>query len=413
MVKRALITFIAALALAGVAAIPARAQFGSLEGDVKDETGKPMVGAWVMIDRLDIKGNYKVKTDKKGHYFHGGLPLGNYNVRLTQDGRDLDKVSNVRVKLGDSTIINFDLKEARDRALAAQAGISLKQDQSGAAPQLSKEQRAQIESQMKQREATRQKQEKLSKGFNAGMEALRAARDNQVLIAQAGIQVAPGEPLTSEMRAKIEEQRNKAYDTAVTELRAAAEADPNQHVVFAQLGEAYAGVAKAKRGEEAQALYAKAFEAYQKAIALKPDAGSYRNNYALALVSAGKVEEAQAELSKAAELEPANAGQYYFNLGAVLTNTGRAKEATEAFRKATQANANNAEAWYQLGISLLSDAKLDEKTGKTTPAPGTIESLQKYVELQPNGAHAAEVKSMIDSLSSTVQTEIKASKKKR
>ena len=39
------------------------------------------------VTRTDIKGNYKVKTDKKGHYFHAGLPLGQYNVILEVEGK--------------------------------------------------------------------------------------------------------------------------------------------------------------------------------------------------------------------------------------------------------------------------------------------------------------------------------------
>src|SRR5215831_5286990 len=93
-------------------------QTGSLSGDVKDADGKPMVGALIKIERTDIKGNYKVKTDKKGHYFHAGLPLGTYNVILEVDGKDVDRVSGVRTKLGDETVNNFSMAEAKARAQA-------------------------------------------------------------------------------------------------------------------------------------------------------------------------------------------------------------------------------------------------------------------------------------------------------
>ncbi len=209
------------------------------------------------------------------------------------------------------------------------------------------------------------------------------------------------------------DQKIPFYQTAATELEAAAQADPTQHVVFAQLAEAYAGLGRTKRGDESREAYKRAIETYEKAIALKPDDASYHNNYGLVLVAAGDLQKGQEELGKAAQLDPANAARYYFNLGAVLTNSGRGKEATEAFRKATETNPNYGEAWYQLGVSLLSEAKLDEKTGKTTAAPGTIEALQKYLELEPSGPHSAEAKGMIDMLSATVQTEIKSEKARR
>jgi hypothetical protein len=31
-----------------------------------------MQNAQIKIERLDVKGNYPTKTDKKGHYFYGG-----------------------------------------------------------------------------------------------------------------------------------------------------------------------------------------------------------------------------------------------------------------------------------------------------------------------------------------------------
>src|SRR5690242_10868867 len=90
-----------------VLALSAFAQTSSLEGDVKGEDGAPLKGALVKIERKDIKGNYKVKTDKKGHYFHAGLPLGTYKLIVEVDGKDRDSVDNVRTKLGDPTEVNF------------------------------------------------------------------------------------------------------------------------------------------------------------------------------------------------------------------------------------------------------------------------------------------------------------------
>ena len=49
-------------------AAAASAQVSGIEGIVKDPDGKPIVGAVIKIERQDIKGNYTVKTDKKGHY---------------------------------------------------------------------------------------------------------------------------------------------------------------------------------------------------------------------------------------------------------------------------------------------------------------------------------------------------------
>src|SRR5437016_14629982 len=89
-------------ALAGVFlfTLAASAQTSSLAGEVKDEDGKPLSGAWIMIERTDIKGNYKVKTNKKGENFHAGLPLVTYNVRVEVVAQVRDQVTVVRTLLG-------------------------------------------------------------------------------------------------------------------------------------------------------------------------------------------------------------------------------------------------------------------------------------------------------------------------
>ena len=172
-----------------------------------------------------------------------------------------------------------------------------------------------------------------------------------------------------------------------------------------------AGLDRIDRADDAAQISAdRRYDQLKQAIALKPDSADYYNNYGLALASSGKGAEAQEALNKAAQLDPPNAGRYFFNLGAVQVNAGRGKEATEAFRKAIAADPNYAEAWYQLGISLLSDAKVDPSSGKTIPAAGTAEAFQKYLELQPAGPNAENAKGMIATLGGTVQTSIKAEK---
>jgi tetratricopeptide (TPR) repeat protein len=141
-----------------------------------------------------------------------------------------------------------------------------------------------------------------------------------------------------------------------------------------------------------------------KALELKPDDAAYRNNYALALARAKKFDEAQAELTKAATLDPPNAGRYFFNLGALLTNNGQAEPAGQAFKKAIEADPNYADAYYQYGLYLVSKAQISAD-GKVTPPPGTAEAFQKYVELRPDGPNAQAAKDMLTTLSGTVSTQ--------
>ncbi len=355
-------------------AIPALAQFGAIEGDVKDAEGKVFVGAEIALERTDMKGNFKTKTDKKGHYYYGGLPLGTFKVLVKQGDKILTYSEGIRVRPGDPTPVNFNLQNDQLRAQAVQAGVIAPNAPPGQdAPKLSKEQLAKLQEEQNKKAAARAKAEKLNSKFGSGMEALKA----------------------------------KNCDQAVTDLTESAELDPSQHVVYANLAEAYSCQSKTKSGDERTQAITKALEAYGKAIELKGDDASYHNNYGLALVNANKVAEAQAELTKAAQLDPTNAAKYYFNLGAVLTNTGKIDEAAEAFGMAIKADPNFAEAQYQLGIALMGKATLDPKTGKSTPAPGTIESFQKYLDIAPNGPNAETAKSMIQLLGGTQETQIK------
>src|ERR1700690_2839758 len=100
--------FLFVLPLSLIFSICAWAQTAAFEGTVKGPDGKPVVNAVMKIERQDVKGNYTVKTDKKGHYFYGGLPLGNYKVTVVVDGQDRGFQSG-RTKVGETVDVSFNL----------------------------------------------------------------------------------------------------------------------------------------------------------------------------------------------------------------------------------------------------------------------------------------------------------------
>jgi tetratricopeptide (TPR) repeat protein len=353
------------------------AQTNSMEGDIKGTDGKPLIGAWVKIDRTDIKAGYKVKTDKKGHYFHAGLPYGVYNLSVEVDGKDVAFAQGMVLRgSADPLNISQDLSKlaaGETQQAAAPAGEAPK----GLTPQ----QKAEQEKQMKEREEAMKKDKELNDAFNAGMAATQA----------------------------------KQWDQAIANFNKASELGPKQNVVWAQLAEAEMNFAATKSGADADAEMAKGLSAYDKAIELKPDDAGYHNNYALALARAKKYPEAQAELTKAATLDPPNAGRYYYNLGALLVNAGQNDPAGEAFKKAIDLDPNYADAQYQYGVTLLAKASI-AADGKVTPVPGTADAFQKYLALKPDGPFADSAKAMLASLGQTVDTSYKnptATKKKK
>jgi tetratricopeptide (TPR) repeat protein len=369
------------LGFAGLAALSmgaAMAQTGAIAGKVIGEDGQPMKGAWIMISRTDIKGEYMVESNKKGEFFHAGLPLGTYNVQCNvggkkvkgkiEGGQVVDQMNGVRTRLGDPVEVNFSLAQMAAKRKAMEQAAQTGQLTAEMSREMSKEQREALEKQMKERAAAMAKNKELNDAFNNGMAALTA----------------------------------KNWGEAVTQFTKASEMDPKQHVVWANLAESLIGQAGAKPAE-AGPIMDKGLESWAKAIELKPDAPEYHNNYALALAKAKKYPEAEAELTKAATLDPPKAGTYFYNLGAVLTNIGQLEPAGSAFKKAIDADPNHADAQYQYGIYLMSKATTTAD-GKVVPPEGTREAFQKYVDLKPTGPFADSAKGMIQMMEASVST---------
>ena len=357
------------LALSGLAmlflSLPAFSQTSIIEGVVKDPDGKVLQGAVITIHRTDIKGDYTVKTDKKGHYGHYGLPLGGvYDVSVTVDGQVKDFIKGVRTK-GDPTTEDFNLKSAQ----AVAAGAPPAEVERG----MTKAQKDEFEKQNKAREAQLAKNKELNDTYQAGRTALDA----------------------------------KMYDAAIEALTKAAALDDKQVAIWSGLADAYVGAAGTKPAE-ASALYEKGFDAYKKAIELSgamdpKEQAAYYNNFALALAKDKKIDEAKVNLDKAAQLDPMGAGKYFYNMGALLVNGAQNEAAGDEFKKAIAADPTYADAHYQYGLYLTSKATTDA-AGKIVPAPGTIESLQKYLELKPDGPFAQSAKELIAGLGGTVST---------
>jgi tetratricopeptide (TPR) repeat protein len=92
-----------------------------------------------------------------------------------------------------------------------------------------------------------------------------------------------------------------------------------------------------------------------------------------------------------------NAGLAYYNVCAVLYNNGNTHDSAEACRKCVQADPTRANAWFVLGSDLFADLPITAQ-GKVQASPDTREALEKYLALAPDGAHAADVKAMLEML---------------
>ena len=334
-------------------------QLAAVRGTVKDEQGKPIEGATIVLQAKEANRTYTLKTDKKGEFNSIGIYPDVYKATLKRGETELWVSDNYQVRLAtvDSVnILDFDLSKLKKEA--AKRGPV----------QLTEEQKRQME------EA--QKENAKIGNLNQMMASVQAAEDA------------------------------KQWDQAIATMNQVAAADATRHEIWGKLCEVEVGGGKLAEAEQH----------CQQAITLaeaqpnvdKSRMAGYHNNLGQAYAKGGKIKEATGEYKRASEIDPAGAAKYYFNLGAVLTNSYKTDDAIEAFDKAIAADPSYADAYYWKATNLINKAKTekDPKTGKDkmiAPA-GTAEAYQKYLELQPNGQFAQSAKDVLGLIGAEVQT---------
>ena len=86
----------------------------ALQGIVKDAKGHPIQGADIRIEATNTgRLLTTVKTNVNGRYSLEGLAAGNYRVTLVVNGAVKASINNATLEPGDSTQLNFELKQTR------------------------------------------------------------------------------------------------------------------------------------------------------------------------------------------------------------------------------------------------------------------------------------------------------------
>jgi len=220
----------------------------------------------------------------------------------------------------------------------------------------------------------------------------------------------------------MKEKLNGIYQEALQDFQtaqaAATEKDPNQHLFWFNIADAYEGLGK---NEEAVGAYQKAIELAQGVTGKQAPApsqiASYYANLGNLYGKMGKVDDANKAYAAAAAADPANAGTVWLNSGIVLYKANRLNEAVVPLQKATELLPNNAQAWYLLGAALVSEMDFKQEGEKSIPVlkPGTVEAYQKCLALDPNGPWGAQAKDAIDALNAQgagIDTKVKVKKGK-
>jgi tetratricopeptide (TPR) repeat protein len=366
-----------AAALLFVHAPRAAAQTGTVAGQILDVAGKPW--AELAVEALSDQGaKTETKTDKDGNFSFRNLRTGIYTITVVLPAPNQPfMAAKLQVQAGsESPKVNVNFKD-----IIAKQGSEYAEQQ-------------------KKQEEEKQKFQGMKQHFDQGVALL-----SQVGQAKADLAKAP-----ADQRDAVKQQVTDLSGKAVTEFEAAKgaapEKDPNLHLIYARLGDAYDA---AGRSDDAA-------NAYKQAIEVKPNA-AYYNNLGGILGRAGKTAEAMAAYQKSAELDPTNAATAYRNGGITMYNAGKMKEAIEPLKKSTELDPKSAQAWYLLGAALVGAMEYKKVGDKmeVVVQPGTVEAYQKAVELDPNGQYGQQAKQGLDALAQIapgIETKIKSTKKK-
>lgn len=359
----------------------------SLHGHVQNAAGVPLKEATVRLtkdrsnDLKTVKWLYTFPVDANGDYKGTGIAPGTYLAVVLAGETSVDYFDQQAFKAGEDKLLDFDMtrKEFLDK--------------------MTPEEKKALEEYKKQ--------------------AAAAIAGNKTIA-----------NLNTLLKQAREDNKAGNYEAAATSMTQATTQAPDQSILWVTLGDAQLGLAdKAQKAAKSAGQpttdpaivqkYTDAITSYKKAVDLnaaskKPNpetAGAAYNQIGQAYGRSGDAKGASDAYDNAAKAEPTKTGMYMFNEAATLYNAGKMDDATVAADKAIAADPNKAEAYYIKGQALIQKVTVDPKTQKITAPPGCVDAYQKYLELAPEGAHAAEVKDLLTGIGEKVKSTYKAGKK--
>ena len=354
-----------ALLAPATARMHAQEPTGKIHGHVQDPAGTPMKGGTVSLSTDGGKtAKYSFKTDDSGDYKGDGIAPGTYIVIYrnpdTPPDKVVDEFNDVKITAGADVTQDFDMSRAEYIA------------------KMTPEQRKLME-EVKAKNAEVLKENSQIKNLNADL--IKARQDN----------------------------KDKNYTEADSLMTRDTGAKPDAAVLWVELGIAQKGEKK----------YTEAATSLQKAIDLdkaskkpNPDLQSAAgDSLGEALALAGKIPEAQAAYDAAAQADPKSAAVRYGNEAIIMDRVGNIDATVAAADKAIAADPSKPIPYYLKGKALINKATVDPKTNKIVAPPGCAEAYQKYLELAPDGPFAADAKSVLTEMGTTVKSTYKAGKK--
>lgn len=383
----AAVALLAICALARPSELLAQPAPASIHGHVNNAIGQPLSKGEVRLttDRTseakDRKYPFSFPIDPNGDYKGTGITPGNYVVVVFQDDKSIDYNESVVFAAGDDKLVNFDMtrKEYIDK--------------------MTPEEKKTLEEYRKK---------------NAEAVASNAKIQN----------------LNAQLQQARADTKAGNFDAAIAAMQSATTTKPDEAILWIALADAQLGAAdtalKAAKSSGTPATdpavaqkFTDAATSYKKAIDLnaaskKPSpetAAVAYNQLGQTYGKQGDAKDSADAYEQAAKAQPASAAVYYYNEAATLYNAGNMADAAAAADKAIAADPKRADSYYIKGQALIPGATVDPKTQKIVAPPGCVEAYQQYLELAPEGSHAADVKGILEGIGAPVKSTYKAGKK--
>jgi tetratricopeptide (TPR) repeat protein len=354
---------------------------GEIKGTITD-AGKPLAGTRLTLANVHAGKSFKIKTDDFGNFLLQDAPYGYYDLEVVSpDGDRLlqQQISIIPAGSARTATVNIDVSRSKMTSLPGDAEVY------GTIRTLPE---PDIKNNRQRNKEIQKQNEKISQ-MNA-------------LILQAN--------------AAVLDQR---WQDGLAPLLELTGMDPDNWEYLGELGDVQYNLGQ----------YQEAVGSYESGILAAGDiSGSdpktanadfarkktavsqMLNNEGNSYNKLHKTKEAIAAYSRAAALA-ADPSLAYFNLCVTQYNLKSVEGTIAACDKAISVNPSKAEPYYFKG-TLLVYVNQPAVTGKVTaPPPGAAEALNKYLELAPDGDHAAEVREILNYLAALGRATARDTKK--
>lgn len=346
-----------------------QAQTGGRSGVVMLNKMEPAPNLQIVFTSRTTGKEYKTKTDKKGEFLLTGLQIDDYNLTVLAANGDVLYVNEAMVHVRGASSIELDVIDlSNPEASKGRAGTAVDTKNLATAKMTKEQQKA---------------------------DAAKVKADNE--------KIASMNEFIAKYQAAVQAQNWPDAAKALKQLLAIIP-DTTRWEFYKALGDAQGHNNELK---EAIQTYDKGIQIAQEIVSgtapkdprnPNPDPARARAGIGQMLIAAGnayvkldKPEMATPLFQQATQDNP-NPGLAYYNLCAVEFNASKMDEAIAACERSIAADPTRAEAWFLKGAALY-------KTGPTPDSKGaTVEALNKYLQLDPQGQHASEAKLILQTV---------------